>query len=318
MTRRSLELMRLADWPRLDEQALDEDVRSAYRSRCAAIEAYAQGERVASIETEYGIDRSTLFRMIKRAQRAHADGSIWGYRALVPHVHVAAYERSRPPRTLVHTKAGNAGAFTQLLQRHPAIEVHLRRELSSQHVQLNGAGEAARLFNFKPVLQRFLQACREQWILQSDYPFNQKDKGVRTLARTLRAWLHERFDDAAHAAGARFKPSSAHVGDAFKRELPIVDATDLGAASAGWTLFAMYWCGASHPAALFNASLHPPTGLVRWISQFHMNQQRIEMREIQAQFAHYLGVTRGRCDVLIRRMLKRTGSVALLQELCNF
>jgi putative transposase len=85
----------------------------------------------------------------------------------------------------------------------------LRRELSSQHVQLKGAGETARLFNFKPVMQRFLQACREQGILQSDYPFNQKDKGVRTLARTLRAWLHERFDDAAHAAGARFKPSSA-------------------------------------------------------------------------------------------------------------
>jgi hypothetical protein len=107
-------------------------------------------------------------------------------------------------------------------------------------------------------------------------------------------------------------------GTRFKRELPIVDATDLGAAAAGWTLFAMYWYGASHPASMFSESLHPPTGLVRWISQFHVNQQRTEMREIQAQFANYLGVTRRRCDVLIQRMLKRTGSMALLQELCNF
>ena len=104
----------------------------------------------------------------------------------------------------------------------------------------------------------------------------------------------------------------------FKREAPIVEGTDLAAKAAVWTLFAMYWCGASHPAALFNKSLHPPTGLVRWISQFHVDQQRIRVREIQEQFAHYLGVTRGRCDVLVRRMLKRTGSVALLRELCKF
>ena len=78
MTRRSIELLRIAEWPRLDEKALDNHVRKIYRSRCAAIEAYAQGEPVASIEAAHGIDRSTLFRMVKRAQRAHADGSIWG------------------------------------------------------------------------------------------------------------------------------------------------------------------------------------------------------------------------------------------------
>jgi len=209
MTRRSTELLRIAEWPRLDEQALAEPAREVYRSRCAALEAYAQGEPIASIEAAHRIDRSTLFRMVKRAQRAHADGSIWGYRALVPYVNVSGYERSQPSRALVHTKAGNAGAFTQLLQRHPALEAHLRRELSAQRVVLKGVGEAARLFNLKPALQRFQQACREQGLLPSDYPFNQQDKGVRSLARTLRAWLLDRFDDAAHAAGARFKPSSA-------------------------------------------------------------------------------------------------------------
>jgi hypothetical protein len=104
----------------------------------------------------------------------------------------------------------------------------------------------------------------------------------------------------------------------FKRDAPVVAANDLAADPAAWTLFAMYWCGASHPAALFTKSLHPPTGLVRWISQFHVDQQRTQVREIQGWFAHYLGMTRGRCDVLVRRMLKRTGSVALLRELCVF
>ena len=209
MSRQALELKRIAEWPRLDEKALDENVLQKYQSRCAAIQAYARGEPIASIEIEHGIDRSTLFRMLKRAQRAHADGSIWGYRALVPHVNVVGYERSSLPRALVHTKAGNAGAFTQLLQRHPALEAHLRRELSSRKVQLKGEGEAARLFDFSSVLHRFQDACRKQGLLPSDYPFNQQDQGVRSLARILRAWLLDRFDDAAHAAGARFKPSSA-------------------------------------------------------------------------------------------------------------
>lgn len=104
----------------------------------------------------------------------------------------------------------------------------------------------------------------------------------------------------------------------FRREAPVVEAIELTADAAAWTLFAMYWCGASHPAALFNKSLHPPTGLVRWISQFHVDQQRIQVRAIQGRFAHYLGVTSDRCDVLVGRMLKRTGSVALLRELCEF
>ena len=104
----------------------------------------------------------------------------------------------------------------------------------------------------------------------------------------------------------------------FRLEEPVAQALDLAADAAAWTLFAMYWCGTSHPAALFNKSLHPPTGMVRWISRFHVDQQRCQVREIQGRFVHYLGVTRDRCDVLVRRMLKRTGSVALLRELCEF
>ena len=209
MTRRIDPLLRLHEWPRLDEKALSKPVRDVYRSRAAALEAYAKGGPVAIIEAAHGIGRSTLVRMLRRAQRAHADGRLWGYRALVPHVRVKGYERSLPPRTLLHTTAGNAGAFTQLLQRHPALEVHLRRELSSGRVGLRGDGESTRLVQFKPAWHRFLQACREQGLQPSDYPFNQKGGAVRSLARTFRAWMHDSFDDAAHAAGARFKPSSA-------------------------------------------------------------------------------------------------------------
>ena len=103
-----------------------------------------------------------------------------------------------------------------------------------------------------------------------------------------------------------------------KRDTPVLKATFLAADAAAWTLFAMYWWGASHPGALFNRSLHPPTGLVRWISQFGIDQQGAHAREIPRRFAHHMGSTRDRCDVLVHRMLRRKGSVAFLRELCDF
>ncbi len=104
----------------------------------------------------------------------------------------------------------------------------------------------------------------------------------------------------------------------FKRDTPVLKTTALAADAAAWTLFAMYWWGASHPAALFTRSLHPPTGLVRWISQFGIDQQGAHAREIPRRFVLNMGSTRDRCDVLVHRMLKRQGSVAFLRELCDF
>ena len=68
----------------------------------------------------------------------------------------------------------------------------------------------------------------------------------------------------------------------------------------------------------FNEALHPPTGLVQWVSQFHVDQQRTRPVEIQRLLVRYLNVTQGRCEVLVRRMVKRTGRVALLREVCDF
>lgn len=104
----------------------------------------------------------------------------------------------------------------------------------------------------------------------------------------------------------------------FNRDEPVVEASTMAADAAAWTLFAMYWWGVSHPLALFNEALHPPTGLVQWVSQFHVDQQRTRPVEIQRLLVRYLHVTQGRCEVLVRRMVKRTGQVALLREVCDF
>jgi hypothetical protein len=104
----------------------------------------------------------------------------------------------------------------------------------------------------------------------------------------------------------------------FARSEAVIDSAALTQDAATWTLFAMYWCGASHPAALFQKPLHPPAGLVRWISQFHVVQQATQAREIQALFVDHMRATTNQCSLLVGRMAKRTGQVALLAELCDF
>jgi hypothetical protein len=208
LPRRALSHLRLADWPRLDDKALSEEARAKFRQRCKAVEAYAKGEPVESIERSFGVARATTRRLIARALRAHADGRLWGYRALVPHERVADYERLKAPRILVRGKAGNAGVFSQLLQRHPDLAAQLREELRAGRVTLR-PGEKPRLKGVKAAAQRFQVACRKLGLSAGDYPLNQEDKAVRSLARTLLAWLQDDFDLAAHAAGSRIKPASA-------------------------------------------------------------------------------------------------------------
>jgi putative transposase len=201
--------LRLIDWPEVDAKALRADVRAEYRRRSEAVEAYARGAALADIETNIGVHRGTVLRMIARARKPHPDGRLWGFRALVPRARVQPYERVVAPRVLTHTTAGNAGAFGQLLQRHPSLHRQLRSELTERRVTLRPSGTASRMHDVKGAVARFHAACRELGLGAGDYPFNQQDRAVRSLGRTLRAWLEDDFSLALRTAGARFKPSSA-------------------------------------------------------------------------------------------------------------
>src|SRR5450631_2498201 len=122
--------LRLADWPKVDARALPIAKAEVFRTRAAAVAAYSLAHPLVRIEAETGVHRVTLMRLVARALRAHPDGRLWGYRALVPSTHVRPYERTLTPRVLSHGKAGNAGAFAQLLMRHPNLARQLRAEVT--------------------------------------------------------------------------------------------------------------------------------------------------------------------------------------------
>jgi putative transposase len=201
--------LRLADWPGVDERALPEPQRILFRKRSQAVALYADGRKLHDVESASAVHRATLRRLIARALRPHPDGRLWGYRALVPNERVQPYERTAAPRVLVDGKAGNAGAFAQLLQRHPSLAKQLRAEVTSGRVHLQPGGQRGRMAGLKAAIGRFHQACRELGLRAGDYPLNQQDKAVRSLARTLRGWLDDDFALSARASGTRIKPASA-------------------------------------------------------------------------------------------------------------
>lgn len=211
----------LTDWPAYDDGVLSKPERADYRRRRRAVEAYAKGKSLSGIEKEIGIPRSTILRLVKRAQSAHFDGRIWGFRALVPYSRVRPYERGAPPKVLINSKAGNAGAFSQLLARHPKLYTHLRGELVHSRVTLKPSSDPkGRLSGVKAASMRFQSACRDLGLSARDYPLNQQDKATRSLARTLRDWLDDDFQMGARSAGALTKPASA------LRQLPERGASD--------------------------------------------------------------------------------------------
>jgi putative transposase len=220
--------LRIGEWPQLDDRVLDAQAQALYRQRRSAVMAYASGAPITSI-LAIGVDRHTLRRMVARALRPHPDGRVWGWRALVPQVRVRPYERQSAPKVLLHNKAGNAGAFGQLLARFPDLEAALRRELAPGRVTLVPGGELGRLKGIKAAAERFRHACRALGLTQRDYPLNQKDKAVRSLARTLRGWMDLDLPLAAGMAGARIKPSSAWRGLPERAVLRAFDTVEFDA-----------------------------------------------------------------------------------------
>jgi hypothetical protein len=130
----------------------------------------------------------------------------------------------------------------------------------------------------------------------------------------LRRSLREQWAGLCHAERVQVHA----VIDRFDWSSPIVEVATITGDAAAWMLFAMVGCGCSHPGALFQKPLHPPTGLVRWVSRFRVDQQTSHADEIQRQFAGDLRVAAQQCSLMVRRMAKKTGRVALFRELCDF
>lgn len=164
--------------------------------------------------------------------------------------------------------------------------------------------------------QRHLKNSEPSTTLGNAIP-DSHDRGANLLCECewlLRLLLRKQWTRLCHAERVQVHA----VVDRFPWQSPVFGVATITTNAAAWMLFAMYWCGTRHPASLFQKPLHPPTGLVRWVSRFRVEQQITQADEIQRRLAGDLRVAAHQCGLLVRRMAKKTGRVALLRELCDF
>lgn len=200
--RRSIpaEFADLSQWPGADEGALDERGRELFARRVQAMTLFVEADMpLHAIARETGVRINDLYRLFERCIAPHADGRIYGCRALLPWLHTRAYERRAPVTT--SGSGGASGAFGQLLVRYPDIARWIERKV---------AGRSRRGANLSEVHRQiwrlhagFLAQCRQAGIQAHEYPFNRKHLGERSLATYVRKLAARQFASAARAAGAQ-------------------------------------------------------------------------------------------------------------------
>jgi putative transposase len=218
------ELLDLAAWPTVDPTALAEPRRADLLARMEAVRLYVGRATVQNIEASTGVQRSVLYRLLRRCIGPHADGRIRGFRALIPYARAKRYERIKPVAPTVRNGAsgtsgtpggaGSSGAMTALLERHESLTLFLRRCLAERVAYIGAVGQLCGLHR---VHRGFLDACRELGLRVTDYPLNQDRQGIRSLAKALRALALQSFAGAARAAGAQ-RVSAPWSDAAYSRE----------------------------------------------------------------------------------------------------
>ncbi len=177
----------VSTWPTVHVDQLSTRERKRVQKYQQAIGRYLAGSKVKDICKVNGISSSELRRMIKRGLELHDDGRIWGFRALISHVHQKGYQRVQAvPPAKGDSKAGRSGALMQLFDRFPQLQevvhTHFLKKHSSEHVHESR-------ISLKSTHKRYIDACRSLRLGPSDYPLNQKYLGYGALARYLKRLL---------------------------------------------------------------------------------------------------------------------------------
>jgi putative transposase len=180
----------IENWPMPESLLLGEEKRRIFENRVKAIKLYHAGCRHKDIEQRTAINRSEAARLVKRCLAVGNDGTVEGYRALLPYRHVHPSRQRAIGRVGVRT--GYSGAFSALLRDHPHIRKNLDALIITGKLKRTAIAEPC-----KPLYvihAEFLNWCKKAGLTANDYPFCVQEHGYKALSRyrqKLRA-LHYR------------------------------------------------------------------------------------------------------------------------------
>ena len=195
------ELKDLGAWPSVNVTQWNDEKKRRFKRLELAISAYVSGEPVNKICQTFRISRQELHRLLRRCLSQHPDGRIYGWRGIVKHARHKKYTRTKPVKPHSRSKrSGDAGAFSQLLDRYPDIAEGIQKlffkQVGDQRIPEPRIPLAA-------ILKWFLAACRRVGLTGKDYPFCTESRGRIALWRYLKQVAQENPQKAIRARYSR-------------------------------------------------------------------------------------------------------------------
>jgi transposase InsO family protein len=112
-------------WPSIDEGTLDEKALARFHKRKQAVLLYLSGASSASLYEQTGFTARYMNHTIReRCMYPHADGRVYGWRALIPGLHIVRYTRKKKVKADSQGN-GTAGALGNLLLQEPDFSTRL-------------------------------------------------------------------------------------------------------------------------------------------------------------------------------------------------
>jgi putative transposase len=192
-------------WPQIDVSQFPLEERASIERRQRAIRAYVEGQPLAVVCRECHQTPSNVIRLFRRALVVQSDGRIFGWRTVLPYSRQKDYRRLAKPNT---GSLGQAGSFKQFFVDHPRIAQTLTTAVLTLKIPENVAESRSSGKSLYSLLRRL---CREEGISETQYPFNTKDQGRRSLRRWSRELLKSRFVKGARLMGGADAASRARV-----------------------------------------------------------------------------------------------------------
>lgn len=188
-------------WQTIPDNAIPESDRELYLKRKTAVDLYLNTTTsIPEITQHTSIVRQELHRFVLRCVQLDEDGQPWGYRALIPRVHINGYTRRQEP----DGPDQFAGAFKQLLDKYPEI----KKEIDEAYLGKNKNKPMDRVISLKQLHKKFIDACKLARIGLTEYPFNTRYLAKRSLERYARELELQR---AAEAVWRHGEDASRHM-----------------------------------------------------------------------------------------------------------
>lgn len=187
---------------------------------------YAAGSSVAEIEATTGVGRTLLPVITDKCLSLDKDGRIKGYRALIPYKNSKPYIRTAEVKgKFPDSQGGSSGLFANTLKRFPELEKKLLQHIKKTNSPRLNVHE--KRIRAKDLHRIFISYLRNAGVSPTDWPFNTRYLGLRTIQKYLNWVLDNAFERGVVVREERAAIAHLSVGTGYESLLKFEEPYDL-------------------------------------------------------------------------------------------